>query len=116
MFKKILDEYLLIKNESKENKSNYYKVGLISLIISCIFIFLWVITTILIFSINNGLLQATLLILSFLLSYIINPVMLLSSILFLVLQWKIYFNKFTLFALISNILLFSTIIISIFIF
>lgn len=115
MFKKFIDEYLLVLQE-KENKSLYKKAGLISLIISLSFCFIWLITTILIFTINNGLFHATLFILSFLLSYIVNPLILIATIFFLVLQWKIAFNKYTLFSLMSNILLLSTTIISIFLF
>lgn len=115
MFKKFIDEYLLVLQE-KENKSLYKKAGLISLIISLSFCIIWLITTILIFTINNGLFHATLFILSFLLSYIVNPLILIATIFFLVLQWKIAFNKYTLFSLISNILLLSTTIISIFLF
>lgn len=115
MFKKFIDEYLLVLQE-KENKSLYKKAGLISLIISLSFCIIWLITTILIFTINNGLFHATLFILSFLLSYIVNPLILIATIFFLVLQWKIAFNKYTLFSLTSNILLLSTTIISIFLF
>ena len=115
MFIKFIDEYLLVLQE-KENKSLYKKAGLISLIISLSFCIIWLITTILIFTINNGLFHATLFILSFLLSYIVNPLILIATIFFLVLQWKIAFNKYTLFSLTSNILLLSTTIISIFLF
>ena len=115
MFKKFIEEYLLVLQE-KENKSLYKKAGLISLIISLSFCIIWLITTILIFTINNGLFHATLFILSFLLSYIVNPLILIATIFFLVLQWKIAFNKYTLFSLTSNILLLSTTIISIFLF
>lgn len=115
MFKKFIDEYLLVL-QGKENKPLYKKAGLISLIISLSFCFIWLITTILIFTINNGLFHATLFILSFLLSYIVNPLILIATIFFLVLQWKIAFNKYTLFSLMSNILLLSTTIISIFLF
>ena len=115
MFKKFIDEYLLVLQE-KENKSLYKKAGLISLIISLSFCIIWLITTILIFTINNGLFHATLFILSFLLSYIVNPLILIATIFFLILQWKVAFNKYTLFSLMSNILLLSTTIISIFLF
>ena len=115
MFKKFIDEYFLIKDQ-KENKSSYSKAGLISLTLSSIFILLWLIITILIFTLSNSFFHAILIVVSFILSYIVHPLILISTIFFLILQWKITFNKFTLISLISNILLFSTIIISIFIY
>ncbi len=113
MFKNLYDEYLLAK---QEKKSSYYKVGLISLIISLAALLIWTTLSILIKVIDNGFVQGTLLIVSILTSFILNPLFILLSSFLLVLQWKICFNKFTLFALISNILLLSSIIVSIFLY
>lgn len=113
MIKKIYEEYIKAK---QEKKSSYKQVGLISIFLSLITIILWVGLTILVKLINNGFIQGTLLITYFISSFIINPFFLLLSIFLLILQWKVSFNKITLFSLIGNILLLSSIIVSIFLF
>ena len=112
MIKKLYEEYMEAK---KEKKSSYYKIGLISLILSLVTIILWIGLTILVKLIEGGLFQGVLLILYFVQSFIINPFFLLLSIFLLVLQWQVSFNKITLFTLIGNILLLTSIIISFFI-
>lgn len=112
MFRKFIDNYLKIKNENVK-RPDYKEAGLISSIISLSFVALWILIIILTFSLDNGLVHGLILIINFVFSFVINPIMLIFTILFLILQWKITINKFTILALISNILLLSTIIISI---
>ena len=114
MFKKFIEEYTNALKE-KENKTTYNKASLISLILSLIFTLIWVTLMILTHTIHFELARATLIIITFVISYVINPIILCFSIFFLVLQWKINFNKYTVCSLIGNLILLSTIIISIFI-
>lgn len=113
MFKKFIEEYTNELKE-KENKSTYNKASLISLIFSLTFILIWTILIILTYALKAELAQIVLIIISFVFSYIINPIILLVSVFFLILQWKLTFNKYTILSLIGCMLLFSTTIISIF--
>lgn len=113
MIKKIYNEYLEAKNEKK---SSYNKLGLFSLFLSLIVLFIWIILTITTKLINNSFLQSILLIVYFLTSFILNPIFLILGIILLILQWQITCNKFTIFALISNILLLISIIVAILLF
>ena len=114
MFKKFSEEYTNALKQ-KENKSSYNKASLISLIFSVIFTLVWIFLMILTHTIHFEFARAILIIVLFVFSYIINPIILCFSILFLVLQWKITFNKYTICSLIGNVLLLTTIILSIFI-
>lgn len=100
MFRKFINEYLEISKQ-KENKQDYYKASLISLIFSSICNISLSILIILIFTLNFNIGYSILLIVTILYSYVIAPIIILISLLFLILQLRITFNKFSIISTIS---------------
>lgn len=113
MFKKIYENYLLAK---QEKKSSYKELGLISTILTSIVLIIWLTLIFIIKSIDVSFVQSVLIIIYFICSFILNPIFLIITVFFTILQWKITLNKYTIFSLIFNLFLLVSITISIFIF